>query len=131
MCEEVMNVRLATFFLIPDRFKTQKMCNKASEEDPSSLMYVPDHFKTQKKCAKAFEEDFFSLKFIPDWFVAQQQIKIWYDDYFYDDDYDEVICWYDGYKKKAQTKEELLPIAWHPNRLMDWCMSEEEKRFWT
>ena len=131
MCEEVMNVRLVTFFLIADHFKTQKMCNKASEEDPSSLMYVPDHFKTQKKCTKAFEEDFFSLKFIPDWFVAQQQIKIWYDDYFYDGDYDEVICSYDGYKKKAQTKEELLPIAWHPNRLMDWCMSEEEKRFWT
>ena len=34
-------------------------------------------------------------------------------------------------KRRAQTakiKEELLPIAWHPDRVMDWCMSEDEKR---
>ena len=43
-------------------------------------------------CDKAFEEDFFFWKFIPDWFVTQQQIKIWHDDYFYDDDYDEFFC---------------------------------------
>ena len=28
----------------------------------------------------------------------------------------------------AKIKEELLPIAWHPNRVMDWCMSEDEKK---
>ena len=85
-------------------------------------------------CNKAFEKDLFSLKFIPDWFVTKQQLKIWYDDYFYDDDYDEVSCWYNEYKKckaqKAQTKEELLPIAWHSNHVKDWCMSEDEERLW-
>ena len=25
--------------------------------------------------------------------------------------------------------EELLPIAWHPNRVYDWCFDEEEKGF--
>ena len=32
-------------------------------------------------------------------------------------------------RRKAQNlkiKEELLPIAWHPNRVKDWCMSEDE-----
>ena len=95
-------------------------------------MYVPYHLKTQKLCNKAFEEDFFSLKFIPDCFVTQQQIKRWYDDYFYDEDYDDVPEWYEGYQKhtaqKAQIKEELLRIAWHPNHVMDWCTSEDEKR---
>ena len=25
--------------------------------------------------------------------------------------------------------EELLPIAWHPDRFLDWCLDEEEKGF--
>ena len=40
--------------------------------------------------------------------------------------------WYEGHQKrkaqKAKIIEELLPIAWHPNRVMDWCMLEDEKR---
>ena len=40
--------------------------------------------------------------------------------------------WYEGYKKrkaqKAKIKEELIPIAWHPSRWWDWCMSEDEKK---
>ena len=39
--------------------------------------------------------------------------------------------WYEGHRKrkaqKAKIIEELLPIAWHPNRVMDWCMSEDQK----
>ena len=97
-------------------------------------MYVPDHFKMQKMCDKAFEEDFFSWKFIPDWFVTKQQIKMWHDDYFYDDDYDEVFCWYDGYQKRkakqASIKEELMPIFWPIDRVMDWCTLEDEERPW-
>ena len=23
-----------------------------------------------------------------------------------------------------------MPITWHPDRVMDWCMSEDEKRWW-
>ena len=26
--------------------------------------------------------------------------------------------------------EELLPVAWHPDRVYDWCFDEEEKGFW-
>ena len=51
------------------------------------------------------------LEFVPDWFVTHQQVKICHDD----DDYDD-----DRYQKrksqKAKIKEELMPIAWHPNR---------------
>ena len=32
--------------------------------------------------------------------------------------------------QKASIKEELLSIAWHPDRVMDCCMSEDEKRQW-
>ena len=82
-------------------------------------------------CDEAVGGDIFSLICVPDWFVTQEQIEIWHDDDDYCDD-DEIIEWYDGYKKckaqKAKIKEEPLPIAWHPNRVMNWCMSEDEKR---
>ena len=81
-------------------------------------------------CIKAGRDYLFSLQFVPDWFVTQQQIDIWYDDnYVYSDN--AMIKWYNGYKKrkaqKAKIKEELLPIAWHPDRAKDWCMPEDRK----
>ena len=64
----------------------------------------------------------------PDWFVTQQQLKILqYDSYNND-----LIEWYDGYKKpkaqKASIKEELMPITWYPSRWLDWCVPEDEKK---
>ena len=84
-------------------------------------------------CDKAVEEDLCLLEYVPDWLVRQEQMDLWdEDDYWYHDD--EIIEWYEGYKKrkaqKAKIKEGHLPIAWHHNRVMDWCMSEDEKRLW-
>ena len=73
------------------------------------------------------------LQFVPDWFVIQEQLEILHDDndYFTDD---ELIAWYKRYEKwkaqKAKIKEDLMPIAWHPDHVMDWCMPEDEKRLW-
>ena len=85
-------------------------------------------------CDDVVLRDSYSLQFVPDWFVTQRQIKIWDDDdYYYDDD--EITEYCNGYhERKAQKvkiKEELLPIPWHSNRVMDWCMPEDEKRLWT
>ena len=33
---------------IPDRFKTEGMCQKAVENDPRMPKYVPDHLETQE-----------------------------------------------------------------------------------
>ena len=45
-----------------------------------------------------------------------------------------MIKWYYGYKvkkaQKAKLKGEILPISWYPNRVIDWYMSEDEKRHW-
>ena len=42
-----------------------------------------------------------------------------------------MIKWYHEYQKrkaqKAKIKDDLVPIAWYPDRVMDWCMSEDEK----
>ena len=82
-------------------------------------------------CIREVEADLGLLEHVPGWFVTQQQLKIWHDDNDYCND-DELIDWYNGFQKrkaqKAKIKEELLPIAWHPDCVMDWCMSEDEKR---
>ena len=131
MCDEAASNNPAVFFLVPDCFKTQEMCIKALEVDPWSLYDIPDCLKTQKMCDDAVRDDPSSLQFVPDWFFSQQQIDVWCDyDYWYHDD--ELIEWYEGYKKrkaqKAKIKEELIPIAWHPDRVKNWCMSEDEKK---
>ena len=45
-----------------------------------------------------------------------------------------MIKWYHEYQKrkaqKAKIKDDLVPIAWYPDRVMDWCMSEDEKSWW-
>ena len=61
-----------------------------------------------------------SLCNVPDWFVIQGQVKIWCDGIDYCNN-DEIVEWYDAYKKRkaqrAQIKEELISIAWHPTRM--------------
>ena len=62
---------------------------------------------------------------------------MWYEDYSHDltpkpwHCVDKLIEWRNGYKKrkaqKAEIKEELMPIAWHPSRWWDWCMPDDEK----
>ena len=132
MCNEAMYDNPAVFFLIPDRFKTREMCINAVEVDPWQFHDVPYHFKTQEMCDGVVRDDPFSLQFVLDWFMTQQQVKLWHDN----DDYcnnNELIKWYDGYQKrktlKAQIKCELMPIASHPDCVMDWCMSGDE-RWW-
>ena len=43
-----MHEKPAAFFLVPNRFKTQKMCNDAIDVNPWSLYDVADYFTTQK-----------------------------------------------------------------------------------
>ena len=38
--------------LIPNRHKTQKICEKAAKKYPWLIEYVPDHLKTQEICNK-------------------------------------------------------------------------------
>ena len=113
------------------------MCDDEVHKDAWLLEYVPDWFETQEMCERAVKKDRDSLIHVPDWFVVAQEI--WYIDYSHvaapePQGYDDMaIKWYQGYKKckvlKAKIKEELLPIAWHPDCVM-WCMSEDKKRWW-
>ena len=131
MCKEVICNNPAAFFLIPDRFKTQEMCIKAVDVDLWQLWDVPDDYKLQEMCDAAVREDPSFLIYVPDWFLRQQQVNMWYDDYYNDDNYNQVIGWHNGCQKrmvqKAKIKEDLMPIVWHPLRWWDWCVPEDEK----
>ena len=140
MCKEAMCDNPAVFFRIPDSFKTQKCCIKAVEVDPWQLDDVPDHFKRKKNVWWGSEGRHFLFVLCSQLVCYREGLYGWHDDYYDNDgnylvdDEDKLFAWYNGYKKwkaqKAKIKEELLPIAWHPDRVMDWCMSEEEKVWW-
>ena len=107
------------------------MCREAVRREPCSLAFVLDYFKNQEMCEKAFKKYLWLLKYVPDGFVTHQQLKTWHDNNDYCNDDDELIEWYDGYKKrkaqKARIKKELMLIVCHLSRYWDWCMSEDEK----
>ena len=84
-------------------------------------------------CDDVVQRNLYSLQFLSDWFVIEEQIRTWDDeDQYYDDD--ELIEKCDGYyKRKAQKskiKEKLLLVAWHPDCVKDWSISEDEKGSW-
>ena len=133
MCNEAVCRRPGALRFVSDHLKAQEMCDDAVMEDLYALEFVPDHFKTQEMWDRGVKDDSSSLQFVPDWFVTRQGLYMWHD-YCYDDDddKDKLFEWYDGYKKrkaqKAQIKKELMPIAWHPSRYWDWCMSGDKKQ---
>ena len=51
---------------IADKYKIQKICEKAVEVEGWTLRYAPDQFKTQEMCNKAILEDSYFLVYLPD-----------------------------------------------------------------
>ena len=56
--------------VVPNHFKTQKMCDKAVDCIPWSLAHVPNYFKTQEMCNKAVYKNLCCLKYLPDYLKA-------------------------------------------------------------
>ena len=106
------------------------MYEKLFGVDPWQLYYIPDHFKTQEMCDKAVRDDALSLVCVLDWFVKRKQIGPWDDGDYCDDD--KIIKWCEGYKEhkvqKVKLEGELIPIACHPSRWKDLCLSEDVKK---
>ena len=126
------------------------------------IVYCPDKYKTQKICDKAVDDSLATLKLIPDWFVTRKMIQKLYTDlyadesilYFNEDsgnvafscnemgilniglnninldnNFDEVdsdtiinirlLAWHIKFEKIKQLPiaiEKLMPVAWHPKR---------------
>ena len=90
---------------VPDRFKTLKMCLQALEIDPCCLHYVPDWYITKELYQKLIDKgkDVSEIEYI-------------------------IEDWKERKRLKKCLKYELMPVAWHPDRVVDWCFDEDEKR---
>ena len=55
--------------------KTQKVSERVVPEDPFWIVYRRDKFKTQRICDKAVDDSLAAMKLIPDWFVTSKMIK--------------------------------------------------------
>ena len=130
MCDKAVDEYPYNLRYVPDCFNTQEMCVKAFNVNPYNFEYIPGRFKTQEMCSDKFH---FSdeVDDIPDWFITLEMIEIVSRpccarcDFEFDE-------WFNGYKErkaqKSQIRDELMPIAWHPDRVIDWCFDEEEKK---
>ena len=70
-CVTVVNFCSFVIDSIPDQYKTQKMCDKGVDDNPSSVKYIPDRYKTQKMCDKAVDDNPNALEFVPDRYKTQ------------------------------------------------------------
>ena len=46
MCNKIVNGYFFVFGFIPNRYKTQEMCDRVVSEDPLLKVYCPDKYKT-------------------------------------------------------------------------------------
>lgn len=58
-CNEAMRIRLASFFLVSDCFKTQEICTRAVEAESWDL--ASDNFKIQEMHDDVVSEDLYAL----------------------------------------------------------------------
>ena len=129
MCDEAVNDCLAALKFVPDWFVTSKMLEKLDNALHANGDILP------------YNEDFNKVTFI----ACQRHIlsadldKAKLDNYnnFYEDFPDTIIrfrllAWRSNFKKRKALRkkisEELMPIAWHPKRWWNFCMSEDENK---
>ena len=151
MCDSAVSKN--PFFIVycPDKCKTQRLCDKAVNGSLAALKLVPEWFvtnKTIKKCFTGlyadenvlyFNQDFgnvvFSCNEIGVLNIDLNDINL--DTNFGEDDLDTIIhirllARHIKFEKrkalKKQRSEELMPIASHPKRLQNFCMSEDDKK---
>jgi len=138
ICEYVVNKDAEMFQYVPDRLVTTPMCKDAVFDDLRNLRFVPDHIipdvcGSVMQDIKDFEEE---VEKVADLIMqaaergmqAIERLDIYWEKEI--EDTENVFEW----ARKCQHKNkfngihaELLPVAWHPDRHWDWCMSEDEK----
>ena len=123
------------------------MCDKAVDDCLAALKFVPDWFVTSKMIEKLFtalysDENILYLNedsgnvtfcFNERGILSVNLNKINLDDINYDKkDLIRLLAWHIKFEKckelKKMLSEELMPIAWHPNRWWNYFVSEDEKK---
>ena len=72
MCDEAILENGGTLKYVPDCYKNQEMCNKVVENYPYTLEYFPECYKTKEMCRRAVRRCFFVSNVIPDKYKTQE-----------------------------------------------------------
>ena len=75
MCHRAVHRCFFVFCSIPDKYKTQEICNLAVSLYFPFIVYCPYKYITEEMCDEAVDNSLVALKLIPDWFVASKMIK--------------------------------------------------------
>ena len=114
MCHKSVDDYSIALEFIPDRYKTQEMCDRIISDDPFSLGYAPD-----KICDEAVTDFIRTLGFVSYWFVTSKIIIKLFTALYADENilnFDYVINWV------LFIKILILLIL-----IIDWCLSEDKK----
>ena len=74
------------FDSILDWYNTQKMRHSDVSEDPFMIVYIPDRYKTQRMCEKVVDNCVTALKLISDWFITIKMLEKFYNAWHANDD---------------------------------------------
>ena len=148
MCITVVSECASLIAYCPDKYKNvwwSCWCCLAA------LKLVPDWFVTSKNIEKIFtatytDENILYFNEGPGDAIFNSNGRVILnidlnninlDNNFDEDDNDTIIlirllAWHIKFEKRKELEkelsEELMPLAWHPNRWWDWCMSKDEKK---
>ena len=75
MCHIAVHRRFLVFGFIPDKYKTQEVCNLTVSLYPSFIVSCPYKYITLEMCDEAAVDYLAALKLTPDWFVTSKMIK--------------------------------------------------------
>ena len=73
MCDKAANIYSFTTQLLPECYRTQKICNKAFQKCRLAYINIPDRYKTQEMCDRVIYKDRLRLFiiFFPDQYQTQ------------------------------------------------------------
>ena len=132
----------------PNKYITEKTCNEAVYDSAAALKLIPDWLVTNnmiKKLSTALNVDENILYFNEDSgnvvFNCNEMDILNIDlnninlgSNVDEDDLDTIIlirllAWHIKLEKREKDlNEELMPAAWHSNKWLDWCVSEDDKK---
>ena len=151
MCDTVVSNDPPLIVYCPDKYITHKMCDQDVDYSLPVLKLIPYWLVTSKMIKKRFtalcandnicyfDQDSGDVVFncIEMGILNIDLNNISLNDKFDEDDPDTIIlmrlfAWQIKFikckKLKKELNEELMPVAWDPDKWWDWCISEDEEK---
>ena len=73
LCDKVVNIFFCSWFYSLS-VETQEIYDRVISEDPFLIVYCPDKYKIQRICDKAVDDSPATFRLISDWFVTSKMI---------------------------------------------------------